>query len=94
MPVALLQTYLDRGITMTQTYSLTEVSASGITLPYDQALERVGSCGVPAMHSEARIVDADDNEVPPGDGRRDRHQRPRGDGRLLAQSGGHRRGAP
>jgi fatty-acyl-CoA synthase len=66
VPVPLMQIYLDRGITMTQTYSLTEVSASGITLPYHQALERVGSCGVPAMHSQARIVDADGNEVPPG----------------------------
>ena len=66
VPVPLLRTYLDRGITMTQTYTLTEVSASGITLPYHQALERVGSCGVPAMHSEARIVDEHGNEVPPG----------------------------
>jgi fatty-acyl-CoA synthase len=66
VPVSLMRIYLDRGIAMTQTYSLTEVSASGITLPYHQALERVGSCGVPAMHSEARIVDADGNEVPPG----------------------------
>jgi fatty-acyl-CoA synthase len=64
--VPLLQTYLARGITMTQTYSLTEVSASGITLPYHQTLERVGSCGVPAMHSEARIVDLDDQPCPPG----------------------------
>ena len=66
VPVPLLQVYLDRGITMTQAYSLTEVSASGITLPYHQTMERVGSCGVPAMHSQARIVDTDGNEVPPG----------------------------
>ena len=66
VPVSLLRTYLDRGITMTQAYSLTEVSASGITLPYDQALERVGSCGVPAMHSQARIVDGEGDEVGPG----------------------------
>ena len=66
VPVPLIRTYLDRGITMTQTYSLTEVSASGITLPYHQALERIGSCGVPAMHSAAKIVDADGNAVPAG----------------------------
>jgi len=66
VPVSLLRTFLDRGITMTQTYSLTEVSASGITLPYHEAFERVGSCGVPAMHSEAKIVDQDGVEVPPG----------------------------
>ena len=66
VPVPLLRTYLERGITMTQTYSLTEVSASGITLPYHQSLERVGSCGVPAMHSRARICDPDGNEVAPG----------------------------
>jgi fatty-acyl-CoA synthase len=66
VPVPLLRTYLDRGITMTQTYSLTEVSASGITLPYHQSLEKVGSCGVPAMHSRAKIADANGDEVPPG----------------------------
>ena len=66
VPVPLMRIYLDRGITMTQTYSLTEVSASGITLPYHQAFERVGSCGVPAMHSEARICDPLGEEVEPG----------------------------
>ena len=66
VPIPLLQTYLARGISMTQAYSLTEVSASGITLPYEQGLERVGSCGVPAMHSEARIVDDDNVECPNG----------------------------
>jgi fatty-acyl-CoA synthase len=66
VPVPLMQIYLDRGISMTQAYSLTEVSASGITLPYEQAMERVGSCGVPAMHSQARIVDEQGDEVPPG----------------------------
>ena len=66
MPVPLMQIYLNRGIAMTQTYSLTEVSASGITLPYEQSLSRVGSCGVPAMHSEARIVDDDNVECPNG----------------------------
>jgi fatty-acyl-CoA synthase len=65
VPVSLLQTWLDRGIPMTQTYSLTEVSASGITLPYHEALTRVGFCGVPAMHSEAKIVDEEGNECPP-----------------------------
>jgi fatty-acyl-CoA synthase len=66
VPVSLLQIWLARGITMTQTYSLTEVSASGITLPYKESLSRVGYCGVPAMHSQAKIVDEDGNECPPG----------------------------
>ncbi len=66
VPVSLLRLYLGRGITMTQAYSLTEVSASGMTLPYDQALGRAGSCGVPAMHSQARIVDTEGVEVSPG----------------------------
>ena len=65
VPVSLLQTWIDRGIPMTQTYSLTEVSASGITLPYHEAFTRVGFCGVPAMHSQAKIVDEDGNECPP-----------------------------
>jgi fatty-acyl-CoA synthase len=65
VPVSLLQTWIDRGVPMTQTYSLTEVSASGITLPYHEAFTRVGFCGVPAMHSQAKIVDEDGNECPP-----------------------------
>ncbi len=68
VPVSLMQIFLARGIPMTQAYSLTEVSASGITLPYHQALEKVGSCGVPAMHSEARIVDPETGaELPDGE---------------------------
>jgi fatty-acyl-CoA synthase len=68
VPVSLLKIFLARGIAMTQTYSLTEVSASGITLPYHQTLEKVGSCGVPAMHSEARIVDPETGaELPDGE---------------------------
>jgi len=66
VPVSLLQTWLARGITMTQTYSLTEVSASGITLPYQESMTRVGYCGVPAMHSQAKIVDEEGNECPAG----------------------------
>jgi fatty-acyl-CoA synthase len=66
VPVSLLQIWLDRGITMTQTYTLTEGTTAGLTLPYHEALKRVGYCGIPDLHMEAKIVDEEGNECPPG----------------------------
>ena len=67
VPVPLLRIWHARGVPMTQTYSLTEVSASGITLPYREAFTRAGYCGVPARHSQARIVDEQGRDCPPGE---------------------------
>jgi fatty-acyl-CoA synthase len=65
VPVSLMQIWIDRGVPLTQTYTLTEGSTAGLTLPYREAFSRVGFCGVPDLHVEAKIVDEDDNEVPP-----------------------------
>jgi len=59
VPPSLLRTYLDRGIRLIQTYSLTEVSALGTTLAPHDALRKLGSAGVAAMHSQVRIVAED-----------------------------------
>jgi fatty-acyl-CoA synthase len=56
VPPALLQTYLDRDVIVVQTYALTEATAGGTTLPSHDGLRKLGSAGVPAMHSELRVV--------------------------------------
>ena len=61
VPPALLQTYLDRDVIVVQTYALTEATAGGTTLPSHDGLRKLGSAGVPAMHSELRVV-RDDGE--------------------------------
>ena len=42
-----------------QTYALTEATAGGTTLPSHDGLRKLGSAGVPAMHSELRVVRED-----------------------------------
>ena len=59
VPPALLQTYLDRDVIVVQTYTLTEATAGGTTLPSHDGLRKLGSAGVPAMHSELRVVRED-----------------------------------
>ena len=59
VPPALLQTYLDREVIVVQTYALTEATAGGTTLPSHDGLRKLGSAGVPAMHSELRVVRED-----------------------------------
>jgi len=59
VPPALLRTYLDRDVIVVQTYALTEATAGGTTLPSHDGLRKLGSAGVPAMHSELRVVRQD-----------------------------------
>ena len=61
VPPALLRTYLDRDVIVVQTYALTEATAGGTTLPSHDGLRKLGSAGLPAMHSELRVV-RDDGE--------------------------------
>lgn len=66
VPESLLRAVQARGIPMLQGYSLTEGSAGVTVLPAHDALRKVGSAGLPVVHCEVRIVDEDDNPLPPG----------------------------
>lgn len=67
VPEALIRAWLDRGIPVAQVYGLTESGPVAICLPEEDAVARIGSCGKPAMHCDARIADDAGNDVPTGE---------------------------
>ena len=66
VPAAVIRPWLDRGVTVTQVYGMTESGPVAICLPI-HAADRVGSCGKPVLHAQARIVDDDGNDLPVGE---------------------------
>ena len=66
VPVALLKTYADKGIAVSQIYGLTEASTI-FWLPIEKAVEKMGSVGRPAFHGDMKIVDERGRLVKPGD---------------------------
>ncbi|NND81767.1 MAG: long-chain fatty acid--CoA ligase [Gammaproteobacteria bacterium] len=63
-PESLLTLYADRGISFCQGYGLTETAPFGSFLTPEWSLSKLGSAGQPAIYSELRIVD-DNNEPLP-----------------------------
>ena len=58
VPSHVLQIYHNRGIQMLQGYGLSETAPAAIFLVGEHSLTKLGSCGVPAMFIEAKLVDA------------------------------------
>ena len=67
VPPALLRSVQARGIPMLQAFSLTEASAAAAILPNADALDKVGSAGLPVLHARIRIADEEDEDVPTGE---------------------------
>lgn len=66
IPSAMLKEYHEKGITISQIFGLTETSS--ITwLPYEDAIRKMGSVGLPIFHGEVRIVDKEGKDVSPGE---------------------------
>ncbi len=66
-PEETLRRFLDRGITITQGYGLTETAPGVLTQDIPHVFSKLGSVGVPSFFTDVRIVDADDNELPAGE---------------------------
>ncbi len=66
VPVSLLQKYEAEGIAIHQAYGLTEACGPGTLLLPEDAEAKVGSCGRPQMHTEAKLVDYQGNDIPRG----------------------------
>ena len=66
VPVSLLHAWADIGISIQQAYGLTESCGPGTLLLPEDAEAKVGSCGRPQMHTEAKIVDGQGNTIPMG----------------------------
>lgn len=63
VPSHVLQTYHDRGIQMLQGYGLSETAPAAIFLVGEHSLTKLGSCGVPAMFIEAKLVDGENRVI-------------------------------
>ncbi len=67
VPRPLIEAIHARGVPVIQVYGATETAPIAIHQTRREAFASVGSCGRPALHCEARIVDADGHEVPRGE---------------------------
>ncbi len=67
VPVSLLRTIQARGIPMLQGFSLTEVSAAATMLPAADAFRKVGSAGLPTIHTRVAIEAEDGSFCGPGE---------------------------
>jgi fatty-acyl-CoA synthase len=66
IPAAVIRAWHDRGVPVTQVYGLTESAPVAICLRREDARRKAGSCGRPAIHCEARVLDETGREVPSG----------------------------
>jgi acyl-CoA synthetase (AMP-forming)/AMP-acid ligase II len=66
VPVSLLNEWAEMGISIHQAYGLTESCGPGTLLLPADAAAKVGSCGRPQMHTEAKIVDGHGRTIPMG----------------------------
>jgi O-succinylbenzoate-CoA ligase len=67
VPVTSIEAFGDIGIEIHEVYGLTESCGPGCLISPDDARDHAGSAGKPFFHGEAKIVDADDNEVARGE---------------------------
>ncbi len=65
-PLPVIQRYASRGLVFRQGYGLTEVGVNCFSLAPEDALRKAGSVGKPVFHSQARIVNEEGHDVPPG----------------------------
>ena len=66
-PESLISLYGQRGISFCQGYGLTETSPFASFLGPQKCLEKLGSAGLPPVHTELRIVDHDNAAVGPNE---------------------------
>jgi fatty-acyl-CoA synthase len=56
----------NRGLRLVQVYGSTETCPIATYVRAENADRKAGSAGLPALHCEVRVVDADDNDLPAG----------------------------
>jgi fatty-acyl-CoA synthase len=66
VPLPLIEAWHARGVPCAQVYGATETGPVTITLRPEDARAHPESCGKPALHCDARIVDDAFKELPPG----------------------------
>ena len=58
-PEALIRRYDAVGVGLRAMYGMTEIGPLGLALPSDRRLEKLGSSGLPTIHTQMKICDAD-----------------------------------
>ena len=68
-PKAQTQRFIKAGIRISEGFGMTETGSNFAIPPFelDLMLAKAGSCGLPLLTQQAKIVDDDGNEVPPGE---------------------------
>ena len=64
---AILQCWIERGVSLSQGWGMTETSPGGIGLDSEDALRKIGSAGKALMHTEIDIVDEAGKSVATGE---------------------------
>lgn len=67
VPLRILEAYEDRGLSFTMGYGMTETSPGATTLPARYSREKMGSAGLPKMHTHIRVADFEGNPLPPNE---------------------------
>lgn len=65
--LTIMETWMERGVLLSQGFGMTETSPACIFLDPGDALRKIGSTGKALMHTEFRIVDDDGADCGPGD---------------------------
>ncbi len=65
-PLEMLKQWAAKGVPMQQGYGLTETSPTALVLDTERAQEKLGSAGLPALHTEVTLRDKDGHPVPAG----------------------------
>ena len=66
VPLTTLVTWTDKGLPVKQGFGMTETGPSCLSLPKDKLIEKIGSVGLPVLHTETRIVDDEGVDVTAG----------------------------
>lgn len=65
-PLPLIEAWGAKGLPLQQAFGMTETSPLSTALKPEDAMVKIGSAGLPAMHTEVRVVDEEGNDVAPG----------------------------
>jgi fatty-acyl-CoA synthase len=66
-PVPLIEAWSAKGLPLQQAYGMTETSPLVLALPADKCTTKIGSAGVPAMHTSVRVVTEDGRDAEVGE---------------------------
>jgi fatty-acyl-CoA synthase len=65
-PIELIKVWEGKGVPLQQAFGMTETSPMTLSLTREDALRKIGSAGLPALHTECRIVDEHGTDVERG----------------------------